>query len=58
MDKSEYTKLIRYTVQDGDTEFSIAEQFHVGVGALREVNSRSAGNYVTAGRKIYIPKEK
>ncbi|HJE00113.1 MULTISPECIES: LysM peptidoglycan-binding domain-containing protein [Levilactobacillus] len=59
MDKQiEYSKLARYTVQKGDSEFSVAEHFKVSVGALRLVNSRSAGNYLKPGRKIYLPVEK
>lgn len=57
-DKIDYGKLVRYTVKTGDTEFSVAEGFKIGVGALREVNKRSAGNYLKEGRKIYIPKLK
>ncbi|WP_203642966.1 LysM peptidoglycan-binding domain-containing protein [Levilactobacillus andaensis] len=57
-EKIEYAKLTRYTVVKGDSEFSIAEHFKVSVGALREVNSRSAGNYLKPGRKIYLPLEK
>lgn len=57
-DKFDYSKLVRYTVKAGDTEFSVAESFKVGVGALREVNKRSAGQYLKEGRKIYIPKAK
>lgn len=53
--KIEYGKLARYTVQEGDSEFSIAEKFKTSVGALREVNSRSAGNYLKTGRRIYLP---
>lgn len=57
-EKIEYAKLARYTVAEGDSEFSIAEHFNTSVGALREVNARSAGNYVKVGRKIYLPIEK
>lgn len=57
-DGIDYSKLTRYTVQSGDTEFSVAESFKVSVGALRKVNARSAGNYLKEGRKIYIPKLK
>lgn len=54
----DYSKLARYTVVEGDSEFSIAEHFKTSVGALRLVNSRSAGSYLKVGRKIYLPIEK
>lgn len=56
-EKIDYSKLKRYTVVEGDTEFIVAEKNHVSVGGLREVNSRSAGNYLKVGRKIYLPEQ-
>ncbi|GAX04075.1 LysM domain protein [Secundilactobacillus pentosiphilus] len=48
----------RYVVKPGDSEFTIAQQFHTSVGLLRKVNARLSGAYNVPGRKIYVPKQK
>lgn len=46
----------RYIVKEGDTEYSIAQQFGTSVGELRKLNSRLSGSYAgKVGRKIIIP---
>lgn len=46
----------RYQIKEGDTEYTVAQQFKVSVGHLRDANRRFPAPYFQVGRKIFIPR--
>ena len=49
------TEPLSYTVQEGDTLYSIGNQFKISVDALRYVNNLSDISYLKVGQAIVIP---
>lgn len=45
----------KYTVQEGDTLYSIGRKFDISVPALREANNISENNVIIVGQKLSIP---
>lgn len=45
----------KYTVQEGDTLYSIGRKFDISVSALREANNISENNVIIVGQKLSIP---
>lgn len=46
---------IKYTVQDGDTLFSIGQRYKISVDAIRYINNLADADTITIGQSLNIP---